>query len=1313
MYEDGDEEDLESGEVASLARSACTPLDSSQRGKDLIGCSLWAPPSKEGAGFVYVRVDDYDGLQYLVEYLHKDVADGVLGNETWDDADFRGCLIFPSRMKRAWCQTLAYPAGHLRQRGTGKRRTRKAPAIDVALAINQHVDVFMGRLDKVLTGDEDQPEMLRQVSRLLQRHARRPFQDAKAAQAETASMRLRDRRRQLIAANGVGGVGDVGQRTAFFDWIGSGFNHGVSGTTLKRHLLEWQRSIEAKYPENTYCCVEVAAGLAERFGVLENRINLADYSFDGEPLDKKTLEGCLAICESMRMWSAMINDQFKGRFCNSARSIYVAAAQAASLDTSTYDDGGLLMIGNTSVGLARRSAIIGISEKVLGNARSLWEGSMEAYTTEGGEEHKRLRLGSIDDLLTLRGRTRSDKHPALWRDFIIATWFDPRVTRRSEKARDQLRDRGINGTSSTLTVPKFFVETRQHVAIKTILGICKAHFEQCAEPPVDQHGQVKVFDVSGNYVRLLRPYNVIQSFGKRDTSLCRYHMSFEFIYGAIWKWQKTLRDKGYVDASVGPMIAYGAYEFRRQLVCHPGYQKDDDGSDMTDGYGAKVRARYDLPDCKAGTCEKCKELRLLVGHGDTPGLLSKEELAVNHQVDWQQWTKYVCPVTDVLRTDFRNTRTGIDGLLGELKKTLTWKAVDAATGKKPTLWTEFLEHHDLMKYMEDNKAHIRRHFPRGHVHVIEDFSENGDFIVRREHQSRYYQTHSYTLFGVIIECHVEDIKDELIPAAERARLIAMLERERPGEPHILTFVHGVLSEDTHHDPAAVMHFNTEVVFPWLKNYIHGFEEGRGVMHYTTDGAPTQFDCKDIYYWISRSYRLYKIIVDWVIGCAAHNKDVADGEMGHMKNSVNAVNLEYDHTGKDPTRSTQIQTVPEVKVHLETNHLLQRDIYQKKGVGIYAREIHHVKLGAINRRVPTVEPLSGSKKLHQFLTMGSEDGQLLVRRRPCHICPGCLAGDHLKIINECKFNDVCGQAYHATLTGTCPAVVLTGEDSGVMGQQLVDDAEVGDFLAVEVKGHTLPWIVGEVVASGGGDGAVCYSWSKATETDEDTGIKVQRGDHVVGLRLWMPLDNGGGSSTYKLTDKTVPVHPRRVRFKLAAADANRGGQFKVRRHPGPVLCRAGHGLVQNHDVSERNNACCNVCNAKPSPWMCPVAEDTNDPCDYDLCTDCKDLMGNIRTMKADTKSAIFNSMPNVGGISDPFDGKEYGGVWHKLYKVTDSSKNIQAIAIELRVSQLELVNHNGFEGRELHAGSRFRKGTTLWCPGGGDNSDKCKEVGCCA
>ena len=43
----------------------------------------------------------------------------------------------------------------------------------------------------------------------------------------------------------------------------------------------------------------------------------------------------------------------------------------------------------------------------------------------------------------------------------------------------------------------------------------------------------------------------------------------------------------------------------------------------------------------------------------------------------------------------------------------------------------------------------------------------------------------------------------------------------------------------------------------------------------------------------------------------------------------------------------------------------------------------------------------------------------------------------------------------------------------------------------------------------------------------------------------------------------------------------------------------------------------------------------------------------------------------------------------------------------------VLGNETWDDADLHAGSRFSKGTTLWCPGGGDNSDKCKEVGCCA
>ena len=66
------------------------------------------------------------------------------------------------------------------------------------------------------------------------------------------------------------------------------------------------------------------------------------------------------------------------------------------------------------------------------------------------------------------------------------------------------------------------------------------------------------------------------------------------------------------------------------------------------------------------------------------------------------------------------------------------------------------------------------------------------------------------------------------------------------------------------------------------------------------------------------------------------------------------------------------------------------------------------------------------------------------------------------------------------------------------------------------------------------------------------------------------------------------------------------------------------------------------------------------------------------------------------------------MWHKLHTAKDSSENVQAIAIKLKVSQKELIAHSDFDNQVLHAGSRFRKGTTLWAPGSGD----CMDDGCC-
>ena len=190
--------------------------------------------------------------------------------------------------------------------------------------------------------------------------------------------------------------------------------------------------------------------------------------------------------------------------------------------------------------------------------RTAWVDCLKEYYP-GGKKSWGLDPDTMDALLTLRGRTRSDKMPAVWTEQIVATWLDNRVTRRSEVSRDQLLDKDMQGKGNgnalvKMTVPKYFMETRQRVAIKKIVDICTEHFAEGYEytkPPLDKLGNVRLFSVSPNVVRLLRPYNVIASFGYRDTSLCRYHMAFEFIYGALWKWQKIARDKNLVGREPG------------------------------------------------------------------------------------------------------------------------------------------------------------------------------------------------------------------------------------------------------------------------------------------------------------------------------------------------------------------------------------------------------------------------------------------------------------------------------------------------------------------------------------------------------------------------------------------------------------------------------------------------------------------------------------------------------------------------------------------------------------------------------------------
>ena len=61
------------------------------------------------------------------------------------------------------------------------------------------------------------------------------------------------------------------------------------------------------------------------------------------------------------------------------------------------------------------------------------------------------------------------------------------------------------------------------------------------------------------------------------------------------------------------------------------------------------------------------------------------------------------------------------------------------------------------------------------------------------------------------------------------------------------------------------------------------------------------------------------------------------------------------------------------------------------------------------------------RFHQFINIGIE-GKVLVRRRPCHRCPGCMACKKDEIMNKCKYDDICGKAVIVTLKKVSAAAI---------------------------------------------------------------------------------------------------------------------------------------------------------------------------------------------------------------------------------------------------------------------------------------------------
>ena len=1093
----------------------------------------------------------------------------------------------------------------------------------------------MKQYNNLIAGNDPSDTDLKQIiSDVLVRNA---VLEHDAGIARSAASRAKKRAKTLataLASKNVSFAESYNRGDARGDALpGKGFGQSARNNAIR----DFVDSLRQRWPGNLTKQLTVVTGLARRFDVDLRAADTSRYTLDGRLMTQAEVDTCVCIAKAKRaVFKKLRALNPSGRYSNDLATVVHGNALGACVQLEPEDA--------PRVGVSRIANFLHTTPSLLYAERRKW---VQFVENNGNAQ-----------LAWLRCKQRSDKYPDEWREFVIAHWKSPEVTRRSEKARDNYISKAHFGQK--VTVPRFLLETRQKVAISKIISAWRKKFGPTFEykDRIVRDGEVTM---SEEFVRQLKPFNVKYSFGDRETSLCRYHMAYEFLAAAVYTWQKQLRNRAGAYNGVPMTVPKDAYGMPPTADCpegRPGLRR------LLVCPRVPATARHDNLDCLKERCVKCKDLQLL------DSLIPAAELEAGKDipVKWERWSKWK-DANGKMRKDFK-TQTGvIADVIAELRSKLTHKK------GHPTWWADFKEHHDLMKHMDDDKSYVRNNFPRGTVHIIEDFSENGELgKMKLEHQSRYYETRGYTLFGMVVASHVEDHDDTSIPAAEKKKLIDMMDELRPGKPHVVIEMHVCLSEDTHHDPAAVQYFNDVILMPYLLKNINGLKR----VHYCCDGAPTQFDNKDMYLWVSKFDTKWPgVTIDYIIGCAAHNKDLSDGECGLCKNCINRVNAE--HLATDLGRQQKIDTVPDVKAYLEKEMARPtKTLRQRGGKGIYRRLFHHVPLRTIPRRLPAACTINGSKKIHQFISVGVP-GLLLWRRRPCHQCPGCRDLDPTKIIRECKHNDRCGRAkYVKVLVKSNTDTVVTRAAAQLHGRGLGDEAAVGDFLAVQSADDVLPWAMGEVIAVlGNYDGSVMAGCD---------GTDIKPGDPVVHVRRWLPLQVGGGSSIYEPGDDVFPVRASTILFRIPVADADGKKMFKKTRANVVVTCSKGH-ILKNKGVQPTNN--CEVCGARGTTWTCDAAE-----CKYDICSPCRTNKLVRRQLDPDVKKLVYRRMPNCD--DDPFSDVDGGPDWYGEYKVTRAGMLVSEVAAELKVSIFSLIDHNGNIG--LEPSSPLRKGTTLWRPG---------------
>jgi hypothetical protein len=143
---------------------------------------------------------------------------------------------------------------------------------------------------------------------------------------------------------------------------------------------------------------------------------------------------------------------------------------------------------------------------------------------------------------------------------------------------------------------------------------------------------------------------------------------------------------------------------------------------------------YDKPECTSGTCNFCSEMKLFKICEAELALTRPITFLLESRVEYQTNKKDLDGKWIVKnKVDFVSTTMSITDFMDELK------------GKM----LKFIPHHVDMKWQSRDWRWVKKNFPRGTWACVQDFSENFTVEVALEHQSKYYNTVSVTLFGIV------------------------------------------------------------------------------------------------------------------------------------------------------------------------------------------------------------------------------------------------------------------------------------------------------------------------------------------------------------------------------------------------------------------------------------------------------------------------------------------------------------------------------------------------------------------------------------